>query len=223
MTKEIHSEDIKWQYDDVYYRGGVSKFTGKKIGGVFGSKDFGNGKIHPSKIKNAHTLYFKNRKLLDVGFARGEMLKYCADNGAKLCVGIDYSNTAVKIAKSWIKNKNVKVFEMSVTNVNKLKQKNFDLVYMMDVLEHVSTSEWHIFFEKIKSKVTRDVVFTAETPCYDHGAYMEMHNNYFEKDDLYKLFKTHFEDVVIHTGNNFNDKPKIMSFMVMATNIKMEK
>ena len=193
----MDSKEIIWQYDDIYYLGGVSKHNGKKIKGVFGSVEFNKGHIAGRKIASANLANFKNKTILDVGYARGEVLKYCFDNNAKLCVGIDYSPNSYNIAKKYINNSKVKLYELAITDIDKVKETGFEVLYLIDIFEHVSTDEWNIFFKKIHTKLHQDCILIGETPCYKHGGYMSMHNNYFTEDGLNDLLEQYFKDINI--------------------------
>lgn len=192
----MNSKDIIYLYDETYVLGGISKYTGQVIG-IEGSEDFKVGKIYPDKIKSANRTNFKNKNILDIGFGRGEVLKYCFEHGAKSCVGIDYSPDAYKIASNYLKNIKVKLYNIAITEIDKIKENNFEVIYILDVLEHVSNKEWFICFEKLKFKLTENCVLIAKTPAVKCGDYLTMHNNYQTKQSLYEIFDKYFQTIKI--------------------------
>lgn len=225
----MDSREIIWQYDDEYYLGGRSKHTGKVILGVHGSKEFNLGKVAKRKSISCNMVDFKDKVILDVGFARGEMLKYCFDNGAKLCIGIDYSPSAYSIAKEYINDSKVHLYQLSVTDIDKINESEIEIIYLMDILEHVSTEEWHEFFKKLRNKVSSNCILIAETPCYKHGGYLDMHNNYFGLSSLETLFNQYFKDINIdkrdvHSPDFLAGKERVNErpthFIIKAKNMK---
>ena len=82
------SKDFKQFYDDEYYL--------KK---VEGHKEFLTGELHLKKKYLIDLINAEEKRILDIGFGRGEMLQECFKRGASLYVGIDYSEVALRIAK----------------------------------------------------------------------------------------------------------------------------
>jgi len=222
MTKvDINSKDIIWQYDDVYYLGGYSKYANKVIGGVDGAKEFNQGGVGHRKFESANLVDFKNKSIIDIGFGRGEVLKYCYENGAKSCCGIDYSPSALKFAKQHIGNLNIQLYELAVTDIDQIIETGFDIAYMIDVLEHVSNAELCEFFNKFKCKLNPDCILIAETPCYSHGNYLDMHNNYHSLTSLHNLLDPHFITVDIHTEDLYNGgSSKHTDFVIKCKGLK---
>src|SRR3989344_294709 len=95
------------------------------------------------------------KKVLDIGCGRGELALWAAENGAKKVVGIDYSRSAIILAKEALSHydnrvkKRVKFMEMDAKILN-FKSKSFDAIFMTEVLEHLYPEEQEIIFKKIK-------------------------------------------------------------------------
>jgi ubiquinone/menaquinone biosynthesis C-methylase UbiE len=94
----------------------------------------------------------KNSDVLEIGCARGDFSLYLAKS-AKSVVGIDYSTTAIKIAKEIrkkypkkIQNK-TRFYVMDATKL-KFKDNSYDLVILIDTFDHLNKKEQKkLFFE----------------------------------------------------------------------------
>ena len=197
--KILSSDEIVELYDETYYLGGYSEEQ-ERFMGVDGWQEFKNGIISSKKIDSINKLDFKNKVIFDIGFGRGELLKYCYENGSKKCFGIDYSAAAFNIAKNFLNNEDVKIFNSSINNIDiSLIDTKIDCIYMIDVLEHAQDHEWIGFFEKIKSIVSDNVVVYIETPTHqlNTGEYLGMHNNYTTKYYIKNIFNKFFKAIEI--------------------------
>ena len=202
----IKSEDIKWQYDEVYYLGGISKHTGRHVA-CGGAEQFNNGMIDPAKIKSANRVDFKDKIVLDIGFARGELLEYCFDNGARECIGIDYSPIAYKIARSYLPEE-IKLYELNVIDIDKIECDKIGVVYLVDLLEHIPINEIETMLDKLKSITTDDCKFVIETPCIKHGGYLDTHNNYMSKkvlDSVLSKYLCNYEIITDYQQERFKN------------------
>ncbi len=192
----MNSKEIIHLYEKTYFLGGISKFNGQEIG-CGGWEEFREGKVYQGKIVIANSLTFKDKNVLDIGYSRGEMLKYCHDNGAKSCVGIDYSPAAFNIASDLLKDTNVKLYCLAVDEIAKVEESDFEVVYMSDVLEHVSDAEWELCFKALRVKLNPHCKLLARTPATRRGDYLQMHNNYHSGGSLRLLFERLFKIVTI--------------------------
>ena len=76
-------------------------------------------------------------KFLDIGHGRGEMLYHCEKLGA-FVHGIDYSDEAISVAKSVLKDSsNAKIIKADCTNIP-FKDGFFDRILIGDLIEHLS-------------------------------------------------------------------------------------
>jgi len=92
--------------------------------------------------------------VLDVGCGRGEMVFLSARLGAKT-YGIDYSSSAISIAEgmkekrkeAWASNAN---FIVGDAKALPFGDNHFDVVFLLDVIEHVSGHESKLIFKEIR-------------------------------------------------------------------------
>jgi 2-polyprenyl-3-methyl-5-hydroxy-6-metoxy-1,4-benzoquinol methylase len=80
----------------------------------------------------------KNAKLLDIGVGRGEMLSFFKNQGYVNYLGIDISRSCVDFCKSL--GLNVELVD-SISSFLKDKPETYDLITMIDVLEHIPKDE----------------------------------------------------------------------------------
>lgn len=85
----------------------------------------------------------KGDSVLDIGCGRGEVLFFCRMLGAK-CFGIDSSREAIRMAKKnlggYLKKGLMEVVLMDVKGL-KFDDNSFDIVVMMDLIEHLYPDE----------------------------------------------------------------------------------
>jgi 2-polyprenyl-3-methyl-5-hydroxy-6-metoxy-1,4-benzoquinol methylase len=105
-----------------------------------GWSEFGDGKLSVRMVTaiNEAGIDFKGKKVLDIGCGRGELCDFLSKKGAE-CVGIDYSSSAIKIAKSNFGKKSV-FKKMDCTKMD-FQKKSFDAVFMMDIVEHLTPEQ----------------------------------------------------------------------------------
>src|SRR3989338_11364349 len=71
--------------------------------GVEGIADFLSGEIRANDRAILEKINFTGKSVLDLGFGRGEALKYAFEHGADKLVGVDFSKPALEIAKKFLK------------------------------------------------------------------------------------------------------------------------
>lgn len=128
---------------------------------------FKNWKDFFSYTKQENKFYsqiFKNIKLqnkyfLDVGFGNGSLLKWSYDNHAKP-VGIEIQKELINIGK----NKKREMDILFFNNINKIKKIKFDVVALLNVLEHQEKKKIQTFLKKIHTSMRKDGVIVITVP-----------------------------------------------------------
>lgn len=128
------------------------------LGSCRGFEEFLKGKIS-QRLLYALSLadLRKGMHILDVGTGRGELVVKCAEVGV-YAKGIDYSQDAIKIAKESLKRVDKEIAKrifFERMNVKKISypDKSFDVVFMIDVIEHLYPEELRQAFLEIKRVV----------------------------------------------------------------------
>lgn len=110
-----------------------------------GGKEFYQGTFHQrfhETIKIAEIK--KGDQILDVGGGRGEIAFLASALGAKKIIVIDYSPSAIKIVKDFSKKlKHKEKISALIMDAKKLKfkDKSFDKIFFLEVLEHLYPKE----------------------------------------------------------------------------------
>jgi 2-polyprenyl-3-methyl-5-hydroxy-6-metoxy-1,4-benzoquinol methylase len=93
--------------------------------------------------------------LLDIGCGDGKLLSVLSDiYKEKEFYGIDYSEQAIVLAKLLCKNMNV---EYTVEDIiSSPKNKQFDVVTLIEVIEHIPPENLHSFLVNVKKYLVKD-------------------------------------------------------------------
>ena len=155
----------------------------KNSNSLINSCNFGYKYIAP-EISN------KTRRVLEVGSGSGLLLALLSTNHKKISFdGVDPNIEGFSIFNN-IKKKLIKEYKLQIhqkINSNKLDKKKYDLIFSVDVLEHVDDID-HLFF-LIKNKLSKNGKFIVICPNYDF--FYEPHFNIpviFNKNYTYKIF-----------------------------------
>jgi len=100
-------------------------------------------------------------RVLDIGFGRGEMLKYLYDAGWN-SMGVDCSESAVKKAKAEIGERKISLLKKEVSEMN-FPEDFFDLVLFLNVWEHLNESEINLVLSTVSKILKKDGFFIAQT------------------------------------------------------------
>lgn len=114
-----------------------------------------------------------NKSVLDIGCGRGEAVCYAIMNGAANCVGIDFSNYAIDLTKSLIHQRRLEEPELlcidilDYINMINTKEPKFDVIIMLDVIEHIPRSEVKKIFDKLPTIMSQNGILVINTPAYN--------------------------------------------------------
>jgi ubiquinone/menaquinone biosynthesis C-methylase UbiE len=128
----------------------------------------------------------RGKKVLDIGCGRGEFLFWALADAAEGCVGIDYSAAAIRLAnqaKAKLAKQMRSRVDFEVMDAEKLsfKNKSFDIVYLIEVLEHLYPKQQKAVFGQIK-RVLKDDGY-----LFLHTEPNRLFNDYFYKYWCYPI------------------------------------
>lgn len=152
-------------------------------------------------------------EILDIGCGRGE-LSYALSLAKAKVTGIDYSESAIEIAKETFLNNtltnNLNFIKNDFLNYN--FNKKFDRIIATDFVEHIEAQKLQLMVQKISSLLTENGIFiihTAPNKLYYQHAYEEKRKMAKEAGGyLPKNPRTFYEDMMHineQTPQNLND------------------
>jgi 2-polyprenyl-3-methyl-5-hydroxy-6-metoxy-1,4-benzoquinol methylase len=149
------------------FPGVVQKGKMKEIFDDYVVQSFGEEKQAVFKFKQFEKNYQKyfpenyRAKLLDIGIGRGEMLTMMKKWGYENCLGIDISPSTVKFCK------NIKLNALLVdSSFDYLKEheEQYDVITMLDVLEHIKKQEIIPYLKALKAALIEGGVLIVQVP-----------------------------------------------------------
>jgi SAM-dependent methyltransferase len=142
-------------YDENYFENGV--YSGKSgYNGYVWNNDF-------LEMATRLNEYFKPIKVLDIGCAKGFLVKAFTQLGVN-AFGIEYSDYAFEKADSEIKDR---ITLGSITKRTIYRNKEFDLITCYDVLEHLTDEEVIFAISEIKRISNKIVTIKMPFEHYD--------------------------------------------------------
>lgn len=140
--------------------------------------------------------YIKGKRLLDVGCWTGQF-EQLAIKDAKEIVAIDPGKEAIEYAKSRVPKAK---FMVGTLETLKLPKNSFDVVVLLDVLEHLPKNTEEKTLKKIYGLLKRGGYFMITTPSshpisilLDPAFFLIGHRHYSEKELRIFLKKSNFE------------------------------
>lgn len=128
---------------------------------------------------------------------------------SKNIIGIDYSKTAIKIAKQNYKNSKISFYESNILNFN--YKKKFDAIISLETLEHINKYDGIKWIKKCYKLLKKNGIFVCSSPLLrirnkkpfitnPHHLH-EMKRSELERL-LKKIFKVSNINLFIQEGNN---------------------
>lgn len=162
---------VKEKYTKDYFLGNKSK-----IGytyGVAGFHSFAKGVIDSRYLIMFPWLDCKGKFILDIGCGRGEVVGICASRGASLVVGMDFSEESIEICRARLRNyKTVQLIRSEATEL--CEHNKFDVVFMLDTIEHIPSYEMEVVYEKIMTSLKLGGLFIFNTPIFNQSNFKDM-------------------------------------------------
>jgi len=155
----------------------TSYFTGKNTDGtpagygVEGFEEFMNGAIRHQDKLILSKIDFAGKCVLEFGFGRGEAIKYVMDHGAKHYDGVDFALPALEIAQNFLRHHKIEGPELHVSDALEYMKrcsadKVYDVVIMLDFVEHIPRSELSQLLMLLKKHLSDTAVILINTPVY---------------------------------------------------------
>lgn len=159
---------VKEKYTKDYFLGSTDKETNEAYGAA-GAESFKSGGIDRRYTRYLTFLNLKDNAVLDIGCGRGDVVHYCAKAGSKMVFGIDFSKDAINIAADFNAGyPNVKLIQMEATDID--FHEVFDIVFLLDVIEHIPDKEMQVVYRKIYSALKNNGLLILNTPFYKSSA-----------------------------------------------------
>ncbi len=152
--------------------------------------------------------FVKNKRVLDVACGEGYGSYLISQWEADSVVGVDISDEAIEKAKKNFKRDNIDYFVQDATNMQKLKDNDFDVVVSYETFEHVSDVE--LFLKEIKRVAKPDATIIISCPN-DYYYYPEE-----DKSNPFHTRKFSFDDFKKITENNLGTHVKYMIGMEIS-------
>lgn len=114
--------------------------------GVHGIEYWQQGSIYPAAKRLLDTLELSDATVLDIGFGRGEAIRYAIMQGASLVIGVDFADAAIEIAQETLRDVSNTKYRLIHGDAlpllqNHLTTARFTHVLMLDVIEHLPRCE----------------------------------------------------------------------------------
>ena len=116
------------------------------------------------------------KRVLDIGCGRGELVYYAAKSGCKEAIGIDYSPAAIQLADMFKTKLEESIrTRMTFMNMDALdlpEAEKFDYIFMIEVWEHMYDDQLRPLIDKIRSILKDEGIFIITTPNRFYEKYL---------------------------------------------------
>lgn len=145
--------------------------------GVEGYDEFMEGRIRDIDLSILDRINFAGRRVLEFGFGRGEAIKYALEHGAALYEGVDFAEHAIAIASEFLQRHKLAMPPLhhadALSFLNKYvpihnaeKRSPFDIVLMLDFVEHVPRTELLEIMTLLRGILSDTAVVAINTPAF---------------------------------------------------------
>lgn len=137
-------------------------------------QEYSEGSLSAIKVKQVKMLELDQQTtLLEIGFGRGEFLRHCAEEDAKVW-GIDYSEDAFEVAKNTLgefPNSDIRVADCKDLP---FPSGSFERVYSGDVIEHLCIEDQATALQEMYRVLKPGgflLIHTSPNTIFTHGTY----------------------------------------------------
>ena len=107
---------------------------------------------------------FKGKKILDLGCGPGSLISLLPE-GYQRAVGVDFSRRQIEFAKRNFRSKKIDWVNRRIEDA-RFDKGNFDVIFMIEVLEHIPMEKNRRIFAKIFGLLKKKGKFVMTTPNY---------------------------------------------------------
>lgn len=139
--------------------------------GVYGIEFWERGDIYPEGRILLDQLRLQKARVLDLGFGRGEAIKYCLDHGAKHVDGVDFSESALDLAAYTLRDISPERYQLRQKDIHAFlnedaRPRSYTHVLMLDVIEHIPRTEVGLLLPFILQSLVPGGVLVIHTPFF---------------------------------------------------------
>jgi len=158
------------KYTSEYFLGGVDADTGCSYG-VAGHQEFQANRPddrHAQEFEFCRALVgsLAGKDVLEIGFGRGDHIPLFLETGVASYSGIDFSSSAVDIARSRFQDQRVNLSCMDATHLD--AERVYDIVTLYDVVEHIPAFEMDLVWKKVHRALRPKGYVVVSTPIFDN-------------------------------------------------------
>lgn len=165
--------------------------------GVEGYASYLGGSVRAQDLKILERIDFSRKRVLEFGFGRGEAMKYALEHGAAHYEGVDFAPAAHELAVKLLQqhdlplptlhNGDAILFLKERAPAIKVSEEKFDIVLMLDFVEHVPRSELSFIFTLLHDALYDNAVIVINTPyfLFDNDIFTDEVN--YQNNDLADL------------------------------------
>lgn len=129
--------------------------------------------LREADVRVLSRINFKNAHVLEIGFGRGESIKYIWEQGAASYVGIDFSPAAFELAQQYLNANNLNQAKIVCADALEFIQNNpeqlanpIDIIVLLDVVEHIPRHELSLLFLSLQKYTSKKSICVINTPVY---------------------------------------------------------
>lgn len=169
---------LKDKYNKDYFLGFKKEGSDIIYGATIVRNDSGEMVLRDHDVQILSKINFENKRVLELGYGRGEAAKYALEKGASYYEGIDFSESAHELAVSLYIDSPVKpLFHTgdALPFVDELKKlvldkeiEPFDILIMLDFVEHVPRDELKEILANVSDCLREKSIVAINTPVYKY-------------------------------------------------------
>ena len=157
--QRLSSSNVQHYYSDKYFE----KYMG-------GTERISNTSPPPPDMAVKESGSLEGKRILDFGCGRGDLIMHAISSNATEILGIDYSQNAIDKSHKLLRRKNItKDVKVSlacggIDILHSIERQTFDIVFLTDVLEHISTIEAAKLLKQLHRIIDKNDYIVFVTP-----------------------------------------------------------